>query len=312
MTASRSVGLRDDFFVWLAVEQGRSPATLEAYRRDIARFENWLSEQGTDVGAATSDQIARYVGHLDQSGLAAATVARALVAVRSLYRFAVVEGYLRDDPTVRLDVPRVPKGLPKALSETQIAALFDALDPDAALASRDAALLEVLYGTGARISEAVGLSLSDVDLEARLARLFGKGSRERIVPLGRPAVDALAHWFDERLDRARPARSSRDADAVFLNHRGGRLTRQGAWGVVSKYARRAGLADVMSPHVLRHSCATHMLEHGADIRTVQELLGHRSISTTQTYTRVAQEHLVSAYRAAHPRALGRAAAVAAP
>ncbi len=235
--------------------------------------------------------------------LAPATIARALVPVRALYRFGVTEGQLSEDPTARLDMPRVPSGLPKALSEPQIASLFAAVDRDAPMAARDLALLEVLYGTGARISEAVGLSFPDVDLDARLVRLFGKGSRERVVPLGRPAVVALARWLDARLGMHGGSGRRGDAEAVFVNHRGGRLTRQGAWGIVGGHARTAGLGSVMSPHVLRHSCATHMLEHGADVRTVQELLGHRSISTTQVYTRVAREHLVAAYRAAHPRAM---------
>jgi site-specific recombinase XerD len=199
--------------------------------------------------------------------------------------------------------------LPKALAEDQVMALLGAVEDAVAadrapLALRDLALLEVLYGTGARISEVCGLGFGDVDLDGALVRLFGKRSKERIVPLGRPAIRALAEWFDEGRPALVPAtwRSRDDADAVFLGARGSRLTRQGAWLVLQRWSRTVGLADQVSPHVLRHSCATHLLDHGADIRTVQELLGHASISTTQIYTRVATERLWQAYRDAHPRA----------
>ncbi|MEL7210847.1 MAG: tyrosine-type recombinase/integrase, partial [Actinomycetota bacterium] len=193
----------------------------------------------------------------------------------------------------------------KALSEEEVGRLLDAVVGEDAVARRDRAILEVLYGTGMRISELVGLSLVDVDLDDRLVRVLGKGSKERIVPLGRHAHDALGAWLGPS---GRPAMeperwSGRDAqEAVVLNQRGGRLTRQGAWGVVRAHARRVGLDDRLSPHVLRHSCATHMLDHGADIRAVQELLGHASIGTTQVYTRVSTERLFSVYRRAHPRA----------
>jgi integrase/recombinase XerD len=199
----------------------------------------------------------------------------------------------------------VPSGIPKPLTETQVTSLLDSVAGHEPIDHRDRALLELLYATGARISEAVGLSIGDLDLEGRLVRLYGKGSKERIVPFGSSAAGALDDWFSPR-GRARlvPARWQRrdDAQAVFLNTRGGRLTRQAAWLVVKKYARRAGLADDLSPHVLRHSCATHLLDHGADLRVVQEMLGHVSISTTQVYTRVSQERLWDVYRSAHPRA----------
>jgi integrase/recombinase XerD len=199
----------------------------------------------------------------------------------------------------------VPAGLPKSLSEDEVAALLAAVAGDEPVARRDRAVLEVLYGTGLRISELVGLRLADVDLESALLRAFGKGSKERVVPVGRHAVAALADWLGPggrpALVPERWARRT-DADAVFLNRRGGRLTRQGAWLVVKRWGGEVGLGPRLTPHVLRHSCATHMLDHGADIRTVQELLGHASVSTTQVYTRVSTERLFAAYRAAHPRA----------
>jgi integrase/recombinase XerD len=229
------------------------------------------------------------------------------VALRSLHRFLADEGRLPADPGAEVETPRVPAGLPKALSEPQVEALIQAVVGDDAVARRDRAILEVLYGTGLRISELVGLRLGDVDLESALLRAFGKGSKERIVPVGRHAVAAVAAWL---APGGRPAlapvqwKRRGDAEAVFLNRRGGRLTRQGAWVVVKRWGTVAGLDGKLTPHVLRHSCATHMLDHGADIRAVQEMLGHASVSTTQVYTKVSKERLFAAYRAAHPRAGG--------
>jgi integrase/recombinase XerD len=202
---------------------------------------------------------------------------------------------------------RVPRGVPKALSEDEVSGLLAAVTGDRPVDRRDRAILEVLYGTGLRISELVGLSLGDLDLDAALLRAFGKGSKERVVPVGRLAIDALSRWLGPggrpSLEPERWARRG-DAEAVFLNARGGRLSRQGAWGVVRRYAIAVGLEDKLTPHVLRHSCATHMLDHGADIRAVQELLGHASISTTQLYTLVSTERLWAVYRDAHPRSTG--------
>jgi integrase/recombinase XerD len=249
--------------------------------------------------------IEGYIAALRADGKAAASVARAVVAVRSLHRFLAEEGMADDDPSADLDPPRVPSSLPKALAEADINALLDAPVGDEPLARRDRAVLEVLYGTGIRISELVGLSLTDVDLDAAQLRAFGKGSKERIVPLGRPARRSLEAWLDEAGRGAVvPERWARrgDAEAIFLNARGRRLTRQGAWLVVKRYGDRIGLGAKLSPHVLRHSCATHMLDHGADIRSVQELLGHATISTTQVYTKVSTERLWRVYEEAHPRA----------
>ena len=200
----------------------------------------------------------------------------------------------------------MPSSLPKALTEDEVTALIESVVGSEPTDLRDRAVLEVLYGTGLRISELVGLSLSDVDLDGALLRVFGKGSKERIVPLGREARRVLAEWFDRGRPSLEPERWARrgDAEAVFLNTRGGRLTRAGAWLVVKKYGDRVGLDDRLTPHVLRHSCATHLLDHGADIRAVQELLGHVSISTTQVYTKVSTERLWQIYDQTHPRAWG--------
>ena len=298
----------EEFLTWLAVEKGRSANTLSAYRRDLMAYMGHLDDLGTSFESATADDIAGFVNRLRAEGRADSTIARMLVSVRGAHRFVAAEGLAERDPAAELDAPKVPRGLPKALSEDEVTALLDAVVGPVAVARRDRAVLEVLYGTGMRISELVGLSLGDVDLDAAMIRAFGKGRKERLVPVGRYASDALAAWLDtEGRGALEPRQWQRrgDADAVFLNVRGGRLSRQGAWGIVKKYAAIVGIEDKLSPHVLRHSCATHMLDHGADIRTVQELLGHASITTTQLYTKVSTELLTQAYREAHPRAHAR-------
>ena len=302
-----------EFLTWLAVERGRAPNTLAAYRRDLARYCAHLGPSGSTPGTAAEADVIAFVAALRDDGLAPSSLARTLTAVRGLHGFLVAEGLAERDPAAEVEMPRVGRGLPKPLTEDEVAALIDAASGTEPLARRDRALLELLYGTGCRISEAVGLSMGDLDLTAALVRVMGKGSKERIVPLGRLAVDSLAAWLDPhgRLAIAAERRQARDArDAVFLNARAGRLSRQGAWGVVKKHGAAIGLADRLSPHVLRHSCATHMLDRGADIRTVQELLGHASIATTQVYTQVSTEHLWRVYRSAHPRAAQPAVTIA--
>lgn len=295
----------EEFLTWLAAEKGRSTNTLAAYRRDLSAYCQWLSEVGLTLDSVRSADLDAYVGVLRSRGLAPSSVKRATVAVRSLHRFRSDEGFAAGDPSAGVETPRVPAGLPKALTEAEVTSLLDQVEGDTAVARRDRAILEVLYGTGARISEVCALSLGDVDLEAGLLRLFGKGAKERVVPIGRFARVALGQWLNENgrgvLAPEQFARRS-DADAVFLNVRGGRLSRQGAWAIVRKYGDAAGLGDRLTPHVLRHSCATHMLDHGADIRAVQELLGHASITTTQVYTMVSNDRLFAVYEAAHPRA----------
>ncbi|MET0458103.1 MAG: site-specific tyrosine recombinase XerD [Ilumatobacteraceae bacterium] len=295
----------EEFLAWLTAERGRAVNTIIAYRRDLTGYTRWLSAHGTDLGGVDTATLVDFVAERRASGAAPSSVARQLAAVRTLHRHLVIEGERADDPTVELEGVRVPAGLPKPLSETDVTALLDAVVGTEPIALRDRALLELLYATGARISEACGLSMGDIDFDARLVRLFGKGSKERIVPFGRAAASALDEWFSPRgrvLLVPDQWRRRDDAEAVFLNRRGGRLTRQAAWAVVKRYGERAGLRGELSPHVLRHSCATHLLDHGADLRVVQELLGHASIATTQVYTKVSQERLFAVYRAAHPRA----------
>jgi integrase/recombinase XerD len=297
---------------YLAVERGLAANSMAAYRRDLRRYAAFLAAQGiTDPAAIGEPTLHAYVGHLeslrDDEGaplLAPASIARGLVAVRSFHRFCAREGLLARDPSEEVGSPRVPQGIPKALAEAEVEELLGAVTGDGPLAQRDRALLEVLYGTGIRISEAVGLDLDALDLDDGTARVMGKGAKERVVPVGRGARDALtAYLADGRLAlRAGRSRQVADSDAVFLNARGRRVTRQACWTIVRRAGERVALGDRLSPHVLRHSCATHMLDHGADLRVVQELLGHASISTTQVYTKVSPERLRQAYEAAHPRA----------
>jgi len=309
-TLTKLLAEHDD---WLVVERGLAENSLAAYRRDLRRYESFLRARGaTDPATIGEETVHTYVRHLetltDDDGtrlLAPSSVARALVAVRSFHRFCAREGFVDRDPSEEVGAPRVPAGIPKALDEEQVDRLLGAVTGDDPLAQRDRALLELLYGTGIRISEAVGLDLADLNLEDGMLRVLGKGSKERIVPVGRSARTAMeAYLRDGRLElrAARRGRLARDGDAVVLNARGGRISRQSCWTIVRRAGERVGLEDHLSPHVLRHSCATHMLDHGADLRVVQELLGHASISTTQVYTKVSPERLRAAYEAAHPRA----------
>jgi integrase/recombinase XerD len=294
----------EEFLSWLVAERGRSANTIAAYRRDLRAYCAWLAARGDDITTVATPTLVELVAERRREA-AASSVARQLAAIRTLHRYLVTEGERPDDPTAELEGVRVPAGLPKPLSEPEVAALLDAVVGHDPVALRDRAVLELLYATGARISEACGLSMGDIDFDARLVRLFGKGSKERIVPFGRAAGRALDEWFSPRgrvLLAPTQWRRRDDAEAVFLNQRGGRLTRQAAWAIVRRHGVRAGIGAELSPHVLRHSCATHLLDHGADLRVVQELLGHASISTTQVYTKVSQERLFEVYRAAHPRA----------
>jgi len=297
---------------WLRVERGLAANTLAAYRRDLDRYARSLRRAGvTDPASVGEAEVARYVDGLKQARhedgtprFAPSSVARALVAVRSFHRFCVDEGYLATDPSEEVGAPRVPQGIPKALTEGEVDALLGVVTGDSSRDRRDRAILELLYATGIRISELVGLDRRDLDLDDGLVRVFGKGGKERVVPVGRSARTVL----DDYLRRGRPqlerptTRARVAGDPLFLNARGGRLTRQGCWKIVTAAGERVGLGGRLSPHVLRHSCATHMLEHGADIRVVQELLGHASLSTTQVYTKVSPERLRAVYDLAHPRA----------
>jgi integrase/recombinase XerD len=295
----------EEFLVWLRVERGRSNNTLAAYRRDLRAYISWLTAQSLDLDDVAADTLNAYVGRLRDGGRAPASVKRSMVAVTSMHRFLADEGIVLKDPTATIETPKVPASLPKALTIEQVTMLLNAVVGDDFVARRDRAILEVLYAGGIRISELVGLSIGDLLLDDAAMRVFGKGSKERVVTIGRFAVDALRAWLEPvGREQMMPGlwKKRSDAEAVFLNQRGGRLSRQGAWLVIQGHAERVGLGELVHPHVLRHSCATHLVEGGADLRTVQELLGHASLSTTQVYTMVSAERLRSVYDLSHPRA----------
>ncbi|WP_157244820.1 site-specific tyrosine recombinase XerD [Nonomuraea typhae] len=292
------------YLAHLAVERGLAANTLASYRRDLRRYVDHLQARGRlELDEVGESDVLAFLSALregdgEHPALVASSAARAVSAVRGLHRFALREGVTGHDPAHEVRPPRQLRRLPKAIGVDEVERLLAASGPDGApLTLRNRALLEVLYGTGARISEAVGLAVDDLDDEQ--VRLRGKGGRMRLVPLGRYAREAL----DAYLVRARPGLMAhgRGTPAVFLNARGGRLTRQGAWEVLQAAAERAGLARI-SPHVLRHSFATHLIDGGADVRVVQELLGHASVTTTQVYTLVTVDKLREVYAAAHPRA----------
>lgn len=303
-----SIEPAERFLAWMQIEQGRASKTIEAYRRDLREYEGWLTARRKTSMTASSADVEAFVAHLRKHGKAPRSVARQFAAVRMLHKYLAIEGERADDPAALVDGVRVPSGLPKPLQEDEVTRLIAAITGEDSFARRDRALIEFLYATGARISEACGLSLADLDMDDSLVRLFGKGSKERIVPFGRSAHRALEDWLQDGgrgMLVPRRWRSRDHEDAVFLGVHGTRLSRQAAFHIVRKYAGLAGIKEDVSPHTLRHSCATHMLVHGADLRIVQELLGHASVSTTQVYTKVDDELLVSVYRESHPRAIRR-------
>lgn len=288
----------------LRVERGLAANTVEAYRRDLGQYAGYLEETGLDdLAEVRTADVERFVAWMrtrrTPSGraYAASTVARAVVAVRGLHRFLSDEGLVPVDAAADVDTPRPGRSLPKALPLTQVERLLAAPVGDEPTALRDRALLELLYGSGLRISELTGLDVDDVDRVERLVHVRGKGSKDRVVPFGAVAAAAIDQW----LVRGRPLIAS-GTPAVFVNARGGRLTRQGVWKLVKEHAQRVGLNDDVSPHTLRHSFATHLLDGGADVRAVQELLGHANVTTTQIYTLVSRQRLRQMYDQAHPRA----------
>ncbi len=292
----------------LVVERGAAENTMRSYRRDLARYAEHLAAHGIgDLAAVAEGDVAAFiVGLREGSGerrpLAASSVARTLAAVRGLHRFANREGSVPQDVAREVHPPSTAQRLPKALPVARVEQLIEACHGPEPVGLRDRALLELLYSTGARISEAVGLDVDDIDADGCTVLLAGKGGKQRIVPVGRPALAALSAYQV----RARPAlaRRGRGTPAVLLNTRGGRLSRQSAWTALREAAERAGVTEPVSPHTLRHCFATHLLEGGADIRVVQELLGHASVTTTQVYTLVTVDSLREVYALAHPRALG--------
>lgn len=289
----------EQFHDFLALERGSAANTQEAYARDVARFAAFATAQGiADPGAATPRQLRAFVFHLKDLGLAPASVRRTVSAVRTFYRFLLEDGHVHRDPSERLDTPARWRTLPGVLSVAEVERLLAAPSVDEPLAFRDRAMLELAYGAGLRVGEWITLAARDVVFGDQLVRVFGKGSKERLVPIGRSAVGAVAVYLRElrpRLDRGA------SKGALFLNARGEPLSRMGAWTILRKHVEAAGLSTAVTPHTLRHTFATHLLEGGADLRAVQEMLGHASIATTQVYTHVDREYLRGVHRQYHPR-----------
>ncbi len=284
----------EEFLGALRSERGLALNTVTAYRRDLTDYFSYLEREGPGADAAG------FAEDLSSRGLARSTRARRLAAVRGYHRFLVVEGMADDDPTILVEVPQRGRSLPKALSVDQVLRLMEAPDRTTRLGLRDSAILEFLYGTGSRVSEAAAVGLTDIDLESSTVIVTGKGSKQRLVPLGSFARRAISAYLPVRLDLLSERERS---DVLFVNARGTALTRQGLWEIVKRNGVRCGIEPgSLSPHVLRHSAATHMVEGGADLRTVQEMLGHASITTTQVYTRVSPDHLHEVFVTAHPRA----------
>jgi integrase/recombinase XerD len=292
------------FLDFLLVEKGYSNNTIVAYRNDLAQLVRYLTtdrqmEEPLDWKEVDRDTIIDYILHLKEREYASSTVARKSAAVKSFFHFLFQTGVLADDPTATLESPRVKKRLPRSASPEDIEKLLTAPQGESPKALRDRALLELLYATGMRVTELISLDLDGVDLDTGTVRCYGKGAKERLMPIHSRAVDALQRY----LEKGRPQFLRNDDErALFLNPRGQRLTRQGLWLIVKQYVEQAGLSSVITPHTLRHSFATHMLNRGANLRNVQHLLGHASLATTQVYTRVSGERLREVYNEAHPRA----------
>ncbi len=283
---------------YLAVEKGLAKNSLSSYATDLRRFGEWLAEHSMETDSVQRQHIVRYFQSLRAAGISARSIARALAAIRGLFRFLVAERHLKHDPTENLDNPKLWATLPKSLQPEEVEALLQAPDRTSPEGLRDAAMLELLYATGLRVSELIRVKVEDVVLDAGFLRTIGKGSKERIVPFGDTAREAIVAY----LERGRPHFNRRNDIHLFLSNRGRPMSRQSFWMKIIKYARQAGFTSRISPHVLRHSFATHLLENGADLRSVQLMLGHSDISTTQIYTHVSRARLQKMYDQFHPRA----------
>ncbi|GMA52458.1 tyrosine recombinase XerD [Alicyclobacillus contaminans] len=288
------------FIDYLAVERGLSANTLQSYQRDLCAFERYLQRTAQHgLIQAKRMEILGYLGHLKAMGRANTTVSRNLASLRSFYHYLLREEVLGTDPTLQIETPKVEKRLPKVLTVDEVERLLDAPDWKTPAGARDKAMLELLYATGIRVSELVSLRVDDVNLSAGFLRCIGKGAKERIIPIGEYAQQTLLHYL--QFGRSKLCREP-ESGALFLNHHGQQMSRQGFWKILKKYADTASIHKHITPHTLRHSFATHLLERGADLRAVQEMLGHADISTTQIYTHVTRARMKEVYMQAHPRA----------
>lgn len=287
----------DRFLDALWLEQGLSDNTLSAYRTDLRHCQRWLQQHGSrTLEQAGAGDLLGYLAELHAGSVR--TAARRLSSLRRFYAWLLREGQIQADPTARIEAPRLGRSLPKSLTEAEVEALLDAPDTESALGLRDRAMLEILYATGLRVSELIGLQIGQINLRQGVVRVTGKGNKERLVPLGEEALN----WLQDYLRNGRPGLlQGRQTDALFPTRRGGAMTRQAFWYLIRRYTVIAGINKPLSPHVLRHAFATHLLNHGADLRVVQMLLGHSNISTTQIYTHVARERLKQLHARHHPR-----------
>ncbi len=287
-----------EYTAYLTVERNLAPRTVASYRRDLEAFGRWLAGEHRDLGTVERADVRRYLGERRDQGLSARSAARALSSLRGFYRYLIASGAVQSDPTENIPSPSLWRTVPHVLSAAEVEALLEAPDTTTPRGLRDRAMLETLYATGLRVSELVGLLVDRVRLDPGFVRVVGKGNKERIVPLGRSA----ARWITRYTAEARPLIDRQRLPELFLNMRGGPMTRQGFWKNLRAYAQAAGIRSHVSPHVLRHSFATHLLDHGADLRAVQLMLGHASMTTTEIYTHVARERLKRLYDEKHPRA----------
>lgn len=290
------------FLTCAKVEKGLSSNTVSAYKRDLMKFQAFAGKRKLTLESVSRDDLVDFLSGLYRQKLESKTVARHLVTLRNFFRFAQVQELIRTDPSINLESPKIRRSLPGYLRLEEVEKLLNQPDEKTPLGQRDRAMLEMLYSTGLRVSELVGLRVSDLDGKAGCVRCVGKGDKERIVPVGRKALGIAEKYLrDGRPELLRRAKVS-NSPALFVNRRGAALSRVGVWKILSAYGRRAGLRRAMAPHMLRHSFATHLLERGADLRSVQLMLGHADISTTQIYTHVVEERLKQIYKAHHPRA----------
>lgn len=291
----------EDFLHYLIVERGLSNNTIESYRRDLKKYIFYLKEVAgcPDLNIVKRETINAFLYFLKDEGKATSTIARSTASIRTFHQFLLRDQILSHDPSHHIGVPKMGRHLPKVLSMKEVEQLLASPSGDTPFVHRDKAMLEVLYATGMRVSELINLNLEDIHLTMGFLRCFGKGNKERIIPLGRVAVQALEYYIDQA--RTKLIKQN-DTEALFLNHHGKRLSRQGFWKILKGYTKEAGIKKELTPHTLRHSFATHLLENGADLRSVQEMLGHADISTTQIYTHVTTSHLKNVYMQFHPRA----------
>ncbi len=292
-------GLLDSFLSYLVVEKGLSENTLESYGRDVRKFLSFIEKNGiSSVEEIKYNHILDFLSHFKEQGFTATTIVRNIVSIKQFFKYLQMEKILKEDPTAHIRTPKMKKSIPGVITLDDVEQILSAPDESAPEGLRDTAMIEVLYATGIRVSELIGLKLNDVNFELGFVVVYGKGSKERIVPMGDKAKNKLLQYLKD----SRPALlKSREAKALFVTRRGKGMTRQGFWKIIKNYAIKAGITKKISPHTLRHSFATHLLERGADLRTIQLMLGHSDISTTQIYTHVESERLKEIHKKYHPR-----------